>query len=52
MVNLWSIVIGILGVIGGIILITPTSYWGNILGLLFFVGGVGLVILGFLSEII
>ena len=52
MVNVWSIVIGILGVIGGIILITPTSYWGNILGLLFVGGGLGLVIVGLLSDMI
>jgi hypothetical protein len=52
MVNVWSIVIGILGVIIGIFLIAPASYLGNVLGLLFFVGGVGLVILGLLSEII
>jgi hypothetical protein len=52
MVNVWSIVIGILGVIVGIFLIAPTSYLGNILGLMFFVGGIGLVILGLLSEII
>ena len=52
MVNLWSVIIGILGVIVGIILITPVSYWGNILGLLFFIGGIGLVIVGLLSDII
>ena len=52
MVNVWSILIGILGVIVGIFFIAPASYLGNILGLLFFVGGVGLVILGLLSEII
>ena len=52
MVNLWSVLIGILGVIIGIFFIAPTSYFGNILGLLFFVGGVGLVIVGLLSEII
>jgi hypothetical protein len=52
MVNLYSILFGILGVIVGIFLIAPISYWGNILGLIFFVGGLGLVILGLLSEII
>jgi len=52
MVNVWSILIGILGVIVGIFLIAPTSYLGNVLGLLFFVGGLGLVIVGLLSEII
>lgn len=52
MVNLWSLFIGIIGVVVGIFLIAPASYWGNILGLMFFVGGVGLVIVGLLSEII
>ena len=52
MVNLWSIVIGILGVIVGIFFIAPTSYLGNIIGLVFFVGGIGLVSLGLLSDII
>jgi hypothetical protein len=52
MVNVWSIVIGILGLVVGIFLIAPTSYLGNILGLLFFVGGLGLVALGLLSDII
>ena len=50
MVNLWSIVIGILGVIVGIFFIAPTSYLGNIIGLVFFVGGIGLVSLGLLSD--
>jgi hypothetical protein len=52
MVNVWSIVIGILGLIVGIFLIAPASYLGNVLGLLFFVGGVGLVIVGLLSDVI
>jgi hypothetical protein len=52
MVNLWSTLIGILGVIVGIFFIAPTSYLGNVLGLLFFVGGLGLVVLGLLSDII
>ncbi len=52
MVNVWSTLIGILGVIVGIFLIAPASYLGNVLGLLFFVGGLGLVVLGLLSDII
>jgi hypothetical protein len=52
MVNLWSIVIGILGVIVGIFFIAPASYLGNIIGLVFFVGGIGLVSLGLLSDLI
>jgi hypothetical protein len=52
MVNLWSTLMGILGVIVGIFLIAPASYLGNVLGLLFFVGGLGLVVLGLLSDII
>ena len=52
MVNVWSIFTGILGVIVGIVLISPASYLGNVLGLLFFVGGIGLVIVGLLSDVI